>query len=134
VSSGPANPEETSRGMAIRRRVLGDAHVDQALAGSTNFDAAFQEFITEHAWGAVWARPGLDLRTRHLVTLALLAGLGREHELELHVRSIARTGVTQEELREVLLHVSLYAGVPAANAAFAVARRVFAENPHPGHG
>ena len=116
-----------SRGLAVRKKVLGAKHVARATAASTEFDADFQRYLTENAWGAVWARPGLDLRTRHLVTLALLAGLGREHELELHLRSLANTGTSREEVREAFFHVALYAGVPAANAAFALAKRIFAE-------
>jgi len=115
------------RGMEIRRAVLGDAHVDRAEANKTPFDADFQRFITESAWGSVWTRPGLDRRTRHLITLAMLAALGKEHELALHVRSTQNTGVTQEELKEVFLQVAIYAGVPAANTAFSVAKSVYAE-------
>jgi 4-carboxymuconolactone decarboxylase len=115
------------RGMKVRRKVLGDAHVDRASANQTPFDADFQRFITETAWGDVWSRPGLDHRTRHLITLAVLAALGREAELELHVRATRNTGVTPDDLREVLLHVAVYAGVPAANSAFAAAKRVYAQ-------
>lgn len=114
-------------GMKIRRAVLGDAHVDRAEANKTPFDADFQRFITESAWGSVWTRPGLDRRTRHLITLAMLAALGKEHELAMHIRATQNTGVTQEELKEVFLQVAIYAGVPSANTAFAVAKRVYAE-------
>lgn len=114
-------------GMKIRRAVLGDAHVDRAEANKTPFDADFQRFITESAWGSIWTRPGLDRRTRHLITLAMLAALGKEHELAMHIRSTQNTGVTQEELKEVFMQVAIYAGVPAANTAFSVAKRVFAE-------
>lgn len=114
-------------GMKIRRAVLGDAHVDRAEANKTPFDADFQQFITESAWGSVWSRPGLDRRTRHLITLAMLAALGKEHELALHIRSTQNTGVTQEELKEVFLQVAIYAGVPSANTAFSIAKRVYAE-------
>ena len=122
-------PEESryERGMKVRRQVLGAAHVDRATAAATPFDADFQRYITESAWGAVWARPGLDHRTRHLLTLAILAALGREHELELHVRAMRNTGVTPDDLKEALLHVAVYAGVPAANSAFAAAKRVYAQ-------
>ena len=119
--------DKFERGMKIRRAVLGDAHVDRAEANKTPFDTDFQRFITESAWGSVWARPGLDRRTRHLITLAMLAALGKEHELAMHIRSIQNTGVTQEELKEVFLQVAIYAGVPAANTAFSVAKRVYAE-------
>lgn len=115
------------RGTKIRRAVLGDAHVDRAEANKTPFDADFQRFITESAWGSVWARPGLDRRTRHLITLAMLAALGKEHELAMHIRATQNTGVTQEELQEVFLQVAVYAGVPSANTAFSVAKRVLAE-------
>ena len=113
--------------MKVRRAVLGDAHVDRAEANKTPFDADFQRFITETAWGSVWARPGLDHRTRHLVTLAMLAALGKEHELAMHIRSTQNTGVTQEELKEVFMQVAVYAGVPSANTAFSIAKRVYAE-------
>jgi 4-carboxymuconolactone decarboxylase len=115
------------RGMKVRRRVLGDAHVDRAVANTTPFDEDFQRYITGAAWGDVWTRPGLDHRTRHLVTLALLAALGREAEFELHVRATRNTGVTPDDLKEVLLHVAVYAGVPAANSAVAAAKRVYAQ-------
>jgi 4-carboxymuconolactone decarboxylase len=116
------------RGMTIRRQVLGDAHVDRASANATPFDQDFQRYITEAAWGDVWARPGLDQGTRHLLTLAILAALGRDAELEMHVRATRNTGVTPEDLKEVFLHVAVYAGVPAANSAFAAAKRVFAQD------
>ena len=115
------------KGMKVRRAVLGDAHVDRAEANKTPFDADFQRFITETAWGSVWARPGLDHRTRHLVTLAMLAVLGKEHELAMHIRATQNTGVTQEELKEVFMQVAVYAGVPAANTAFSIAKSVYAE-------
>ena len=115
------------QGMKVRRAVLGDAHVERALADETPFDADFQRFITETAWGSVWARPGLDHRTRHLVTLAMLAALGKEHELAMHIRATQNTGVTQEELKEVFMQVAVYAGVPAANTAFSIAKSVYAE-------
>lgn len=116
------------RGTKIRREVLGDRHVDRAEANKTTFDADFQQFITEMAWGTIWTRPTLDRKTRHLVTIAMLAALGREHELALHLRATANTGVTPDEVKEALLQVAVYAGVPAANSAFAVAKEVFAEN------
>ena len=113
-------------GMRVRREVLGDEHVDRALARQTAFDADFQRFITETAWGSVWARPDLDRRTRSLVTIALLAGLGRTEELALHLRASRNTGVDPREIAEVLLHVAAYAGIPAANTAFATAKAVLA--------
>jgi 4-carboxymuconolactone decarboxylase len=109
-------------GLRVRREVLGDAHVERALARQTALDADFQHFITELAWGSVWARPGLDRRTRSLLTIAVLAALGREHELALHLRASRNIGVDEAEIAEALLQVAVYAGVPAANTAFAVAK------------
>ncbi len=121
-------PEERYQtGMRIRRAVLGDAHVDRAEANQTPFDADFQRFITETAWGAVWARPGLERKTRHLLTIAILAAMGKENELAMHLRATRNTGVTHEEIKEVLLQVAVYAGVPAANSAFAIAKKVLSE-------
>ena len=114
-------------GMRVRREVLGDEHVDRAIAGTTEFTAPFQEFITRGAWGEVWARDGLDRRTRSAITLAVLTALGREHELGLHIRAAVRNGLSEAEIAEVLLHTAVYAGVPAANAAFAIAQRELAE-------
>lgn len=113
-------------GMRTRREVLGDAHVAQAQAAQTDFDADFQRFITESAWGSLWARPDLDRRTRSLVTIAILAALGRSEELALHVRATANTGATPNEIAEALMHVAVYAGVPAANSAFVIAKRELA--------
>ena len=112
-------------GMKIRRQVLGHDHVDRAEAGKTAFDADFQRFIVETAWGSVWARPGLDQKTRHLLTIAMLAALGREGELAIHLRATRNTGVTRDEVKEVLLQVAIYAGVPAANSAFALAKEIY---------
>jgi 4-carboxymuconolactone decarboxylase len=114
-------------GMAVRREVLGDEHVDRAQAGTTPFTAPFQEFITRCAWGEVWTRPGLDRRMRSAITLASLVTSRSEGELAMHVRAALRNGLTADEIGEVLLHTAIYAGVPAANAAFAVAQRVLAE-------
>ncbi len=115
-------------GMAVRRAVLGDDHVDRANNGATVFTAPFQEFVTRYAWGGVWTRPGLDRRTRSCLTVALLAALHCENELPMHLRGALRNGVTPQELQEVLLQVAVYAGVPAANSAFAVAQRTLAED------
>ncbi len=115
------------KGMKVRREVLGDAHVDRAQAGKTSFDEAFQRYITEAAWGAVWDRPNLDRRTRSLITIALLGALGCREELKMHVRAARNTGATAEEVAEALLHVAVYAGVPAANRSFAAAGEVYAE-------
>jgi len=114
-------------GMKVRREVLGDEHVDQAIAGTTDFDAAFQDLITRYAWGSVWSRDGLDRRTRSAITLTVLTALGRERELEMHIRAALRNGLTGAEIGEVLLHTAVYAGAPAANAAFAIAKRVLDE-------
>lgn len=115
-------------GFRVRREVLGDAHVDRAVAATTGFTADFQELITRYAWGSVWTRPGLDRRTRSAITLAMLATLRAEDELALHVRGAVRNGLTEDEIAEILVQVAVYAGVPAANTAFAIARRVLAED------
>ncbi len=115
------------RGMKVRREVLGDAHVDRATENATAFTADFQELITRYAWGEIWSRPGLDRKTRSCITLAALVALGREHELPLHVRAALRNGLTVDEIKEVLLHTAVYAGVPAANSAFAITQRVLDE-------
>jgi 4-carboxymuconolactone decarboxylase len=117
----------SSEGERIRREVLGDEHVDRAQARTTEFTAPFQEFIQRYAWGEVWNRPGLDRRARSMITLAALTAVRAEGELELHVRAALRNGLTPEEIGEVLLHTAVYAGVPAANAAFAIAQRVLDE-------
>jgi 4-carboxymuconolactone decarboxylase len=114
-------------GMTVRRKVLGDAHVDRAGAGMTPFDEDFQTFITESAWGSVWSRPHWTLRERSIVTIALLAALGQDDEVAMHVRATRSTGATMEDIREALLHVAVYAGVPAANHAIKIAKAVFAE-------
>jgi 4-carboxymuconolactone decarboxylase len=115
------------KGMALRKSVLGAEHVERAEAGKTDLDADYQRYITENAWGTIWTRPGLDKKTRHMLTIAMLAALGKQEELAMHIHATRNTGVTPEELREVLLHVSVYAGVPAANSAFAIAKRVYKE-------
>jgi 4-carboxymuconolactone decarboxylase len=115
-------------GMAVRRAVLGDAHVDASIDATTDLTAGFQDFITRYAWGGVWTREGLDRRTRSAITVAVLAALGQEGELALHVRAARRNGLTEAEIAEVLLHTAVYAGVPAANAAFAIAQRVLDED------
>ncbi len=125
---------ETNRyteGERMRRRVLGDAHVDRSLGNATDFDRDFQGFIIETAWGAVWSRPGLDIKTRHMITVAVLAALGREEELALHIGATPNTGISPDELREVLLQVAAYAGIPAANTAFRLAKARYAEDGGP---
>jgi 4-carboxymuconolactone decarboxylase len=115
-------------GTRVRRAVLGDAHVDRAEAAATPFDAPFQRFITETAWGTLWADETLDRRTRSLITIAILAALGRHEELALHLRATTNTGATPDEVRAALMHVAVYAGVPAANSAFAAAKAILASN------
>jgi 4-carboxymuconolactone decarboxylase len=112
------------RGMVVRRQVLGDEHVDRATAGATDLTADFQRLITSYAWGEVWTRPGLDRRTRSCITVAMLVALNRPEELELHLRAALTNGVSPAEIKEVLLQAAIYCGVPAANAAFAIAQRV----------
>jgi 4-carboxymuconolactone decarboxylase len=114
-------------GMKVRRQVLGDAHVDASRANADEFSAEWQDFITEQAWGAVWTRPGLSLRERSLLTLSLLTALGRDEELPMHVRGAINNGVTPEEIREVIMHTSVYAGIPVANTAMHVAARTLRE-------
>ncbi len=115
-----------ARGRAARRAVLGEAHVDRAEAAATPFDAPFQALITEAAWGHVWASDRLTRRERSLITIALLAGLGNEDELALHIRATARTGASPADIAEALMHVAIYAGVPRANTAFRIAREALA--------
>jgi 4-carboxymuconolactone decarboxylase len=114
--------EQLERGMQVRREVLGDEYVERARAGSTPLTADFQDLLTRYAWGEIWARPGLDRRTRSCITVAMLVALGRPDELALHLRAALRNGVTRDELREVLLQSAIYCGVPAANSAFQVAQ------------
>jgi 4-carboxymuconolactone decarboxylase len=113
--------ERAAAGLRTRREVLGDEHVDRALAAATDFTADFQDFITRYAWGELWNRPGLSRPERSMITLAMLAALGRDEELALHVKAGIRNGLTPTDIREVLLQVAVYAGVPAANRAFAIA-------------
>jgi 4-carboxymuconolactone decarboxylase len=116
--------EDYKRGMKIRREVLGDDHVDRAIERTTPFTADFQDLITRYAWGEIWSRPGLDRRTRSAITLTALVALGRHEELELHIKAALRNGLTEDEIKEVLLQSAVYCGVPAANSAFAIAQRV----------
>ena len=119
------------RGMQVRREVLGNDHVDKAVERTTAFTADFQDLITRYAWGEIWTRPSLDRRTRSCITLTALVALGRLEELEMHVRAALRNGLTADEIKEVLLHSAVYCGVPAANAAFAVAQSALAEHDRP---
>lgn len=116
------------RGMHVRREVLGDDHVDAAVGRTSPFTADFQDLITRYAWGEIWTRPGLDRRTRSAITLSTLVALSKLEELEMHVRAALRNGLSVDEIKEVLLHSAIYCGLPAANAAFAVAQRVLAEH------
>ena len=120
--------EARDRGMRIRREVLGDEHVDRAVKGTTEHTADFQDFITRYAWGEIWARPGLHLRTRSCITLTALVALGRFDELALHIRGARRNGLSTKEIGEVLLQTAVYCGVPAANSAFQVFQRVLDED------
>ena len=122
-----ADRARAERGMAVRRQVLGDEHVDRVTAGLTDFTAPFQDLITRYAWGEIWSRPGLTRAERSMITITALAALRQEEELAMHVRAGLRNGLTAAQLQEVLLQVAIYAGVPAANRAFAIAQRVLAE-------
>ncbi len=115
-------------GMAVRRKVLGDRHVDAAISKTDAFTADFQDLITRYAWGEIWTRPGLDERVRRYLTIAMLACLGRDEELTMHLRAAVDGGVGADEIKEVLLQVAIYAGVPAANRAFSIAQRILRDN------
>jgi 4-carboxymuconolactone decarboxylase len=119
--------ERARQGMTVRREVLGDAHVDRAVAATTPFTESFQDFITRYAWGDVWSRPGLSRAERSLVTLGVLTAMQHETELAMHVKAALRNGLTPEQIGEVILHVSVYAGVPVANRAFPIAQRALKE-------
>lgn len=123
----PADDARYEAGMRVRREVLGDEHVDRAVVGTTALTRPFQELITRYAWGSVWTREELDRRSRSMITIAVLTALGREHELAMHFRAAKRNGLTDEEIGEVLLHTAIYAGVPASNAALAIAQKTLAE-------
>ena len=125
--AGKAKSERFQEGMATRRKVLGDAYVDASEANRTEFNGPFLDMITEAAWGHVWSRPQLSKRERSIVTVALLAALGHHDELVLHLRGTANTGATMDDIREAMLHVAIYAGVPAANTAMKIARKTFDE-------
>ena len=116
------------QGLAVRKEVLGEAHVDRAVASTTEFNAPFQEFITRYAWGSIWTRPGLDRRSRSLITLTAMVARGHHEELAMHVRAALRNGLEPDEIKEVLLQSAIYCGVPAANSAFAIAQQVLDEH------
>jgi 4-carboxymuconolactone decarboxylase len=119
--------DRAAQGMQVRREVLGDEHVDRAAAGTTEFTAPFQDLIARYAWGEIWSRPGLTRAERSIITLTALAALRQEEELAMHVRAAIRNGLTEAQIQEILLQVAVYAGVPAANRAFAIAQQVLAE-------
>jgi 4-carboxymuconolactone decarboxylase len=119
--------ERHAAGMAVRRAVLGDAHVDRAEARKTELTSEFQDMITRYAWGEIWTRPGLPRHTRSLMTICMMVALNREEELKLHLRAASNNGVTRDEIKEALLQAAIYCGVPAANSAFALAQQVFRE-------
>jgi len=126
--------DRTDGGMAVRRQVLGDEHVDRAVAGTTPFTQDFQDLITRYAWGEIWTRPGLDRRSRSMITLTALVAGGHEHELAMHVRAALRNGLTVDEIKEVLLQSAIYCSVPSANRAFTIAQQTLQQDgllPHP---
>lgn len=125
--SDKTNKKTYEEGMIRRREILGDTHVDRAEKNKSSFDEDFQEFITKYAWGEVWTREGLDTKTRHCITIAMMAALGKEHELAMHLKATVNTGVSQDDVKEILQQVGIYAGLPAANTAFGIAKKVFAE-------
>ena len=127
LPSSSSDDERREAGFAVRRGVLGDAHVNRAIAGTTDFTEPFQDFITRTAWGDVWARPGLDRRTRSIITLSALTAIRAEGEIGMHVRAAITNGLTPDEIAEVILHTAVYAGVPAANAAFKIANEALRE-------
>lgn len=133
VLADPAREGSFARGLQMRKAVLGAAHVERALDGATDFDRDFQAYITRAAWGEIWTRPGLSVQTRQLLTLVMLATLNRQEELALHLEATANTGLSVEEIREALMQVAVYAGVPAANAAIQTAKRVLAARGAPPH-
>jgi 4-carboxymuconolactone decarboxylase len=120
--------EQHERGMGVRRQVLGDEHVDRAIARTTPFTADFQDLVTRYAWAEIWGRPGLDRKTRSCMALTALVALGREEELAMHVRAALRIGLSADEIKEVLLQCAIYCGMPAANGAFAIAQEVLDEH------
>ena len=119
--------ERFAKGMTVRRAVLGDAHVDRAQNNLNDFNNEYQDLITRYAWGEIWTRPGLPRHTRSLMTICMMVALNREEELKLHLRAAANNGVSRDEIKEALLQTAIYCGVPAANSAFALAQKVFAE-------
>lgn len=123
------SPSKFDQGMEIRKTILGETHVENSWNAATEFDRDFQEFITETAWGSAWARPGLDLKTRHMIVIAVLSALGREKELALHINASHNSGITQDEMKELLMQVAPYAGIPASLTAFGIAKKYYSERP-----
>ena len=117
------------KGMEFRKKILGEEHVERSWKNATDFDKDFQEFVTETAWGAAWARPGLDLKTRHMIVIAVLSALGREKELALHINASHNSGITQDEMKELLIQVAPYAGIPASLTAFGIAKKYYSDRP-----
>ena len=115
------------KGMEVRKKILGEAHVERSLDNATDFDRDFQELIIETAWGSAWARPGLDLKTKHMIVISVLAALGREKELTLHINASHNSGITRDEMRELLMQVAPYAGIPASLTAFGIAKKYYSE-------
>ncbi|MEO5665502.1 MAG: 4-carboxymuconolactone decarboxylase [Nocardioides sp.] len=128
TDESPTTRDVREAGMVVRREVLGDDHVDRAVAGTTDLTADFQELITQYAWGSIWTRPGLDRRSRSLITLTALVARGHHEELAMHLRAARRNGLSVDEIKELLLQTAIYCGVPDANTAFRVAQGVFAED------
>jgi 4-carboxymuconolactone decarboxylase len=123
------SPSKFDQGMEIRKSILGETHVENSWNAATEFDRDFQEFITETAWGSAWARPGLDLKTRHMIVIAVLSALGREKELALHINASHNSGITQDEMKELLIQVAPYAGIPASLTAFGIAKKYYSDRP-----
>jgi len=115
------------KGIEVRKQILGEAHVEKSMDNATDFDRDFQELIIETAWGSAWARPGLDLKTKHMIVISVLAALGREKELTLHINASHNSGITQDEMRELLIQVAPYAGIPASLTAFGIAKKYYSE-------
>jgi 4-carboxymuconolactone decarboxylase len=115
--------------MEFRKRVLGEDHVERSWSNATDFDRDFQELVTESAWGAAWSRPGLDLKTRHMIVIAVLTALGRDHELKLHINASHNSGISKDEMKELLIQVAPYAGIPASLTAFGIAKKYYSEHP-----
>lgn len=115
------------KGMKVRKQVLGEKHVERSWASATDFDRDFQELVTETAWGAAWSRPGLDIKTKHMIVIAVLTALGREKELTLHINASHNSGISQDEMRELLMQIAPYAGIPASLTAFGIAKKYYSE-------